>query len=136
MTRKGVVHTLDAFLAAIIVTTSLLYVSQIPLEREYTETSDFDALGMQVLVCLDSNGSLGRLIDREDWDGIENSLRIVLPSRTPFNLTIYDEHGGIVNTKAISNGGIHGRMIYSVDYLLVIKSGEFSIYRLRLQLGG
>lgn len=136
MTRRGVIHTLDVFLAAVIIVTTLLFASQMPRERDYLEETGLDSLGMQALLGLDSNGTLGRLVDSGDWDGLERTLRIVLPTRVSFNLTVIDEQGSVVNTREISNGGVSGRKIESVEYLLVVESSTCPLYRLRLQLGG
>jgi hypothetical protein len=136
MTRRGVVHTLDVFLAAVIIVTTLLFVSQMPRERDYLEETGIDSLGMQALLMLDSNGTLGRLVDAGDWDGLELALRAVLPTRISFNLTVIDEQGAVTNTWEISNGGVTGRRIEAVEYLLAVESGIFPLYRLRLQLGG
>lgn len=136
MTRRGVVHTLDVFLAAVIIVTTLLFASQMPRERDYLEDTGIDSLGMQALLVLDSNGILGRLVDGADWDGLEMALRAVLPTRVSFNLTVIDEQGTVVNTREISNGGVSGRRIESVEYLLAVESSTCPIYRLRLQLGG
>ena len=136
MTRRGVIHTLDVFLAAVIIVTTLLFASQMPRERDYIEETGLDSIGMQALLMLDSNGTLGRLVDSGDWDGLELALRAVLPTRVSFNLTVIDEQGNVVNTREISNGGVSGRRIESVEYLLVVESSACSIYRLRLQLGG
>ncbi|MCW3990823.1 MAG: hypothetical protein NWE88_12205 [Candidatus Bathyarchaeota archaeon] len=136
MTRRGVVHTLDVFLAAVIIVTTLLFASQMPRERDYLEDTGIDSMGMQALLMLDTNGTLGRLVDSGDWDGLELALRAVLPTRVSFNLTVIDEQGTVVNTRAISNGGVTGRKIESVDYLLAVESSTCPIYRLRLQLGG
>ena len=136
MTRRGVVHTLDVFLATVIIVTTLLFASQIPRERDYLEETGIDSLGMQALIALDSNGTLGCLVDSGDWDGLELALRAVLPTRVSFNLTVIDEQGTVTNTREISNGGVSGRRIESVDYLLAVESSSCPFYRLRLQLGG
>ncbi len=136
MTRRGVVHTLDVFLAAVIIVTTLLFASQMPRERDYLEETGIDSLGMQALLMLDSNGTLGRLVAAGDWDGLELALRAVLPTRISFNLTVIDEQGAVTNTWEISNGGVTGRRIEAVEYLLAVESDIFPLYRLRLQLGG
>ncbi|MEE8354942.1 MAG: hypothetical protein V3S09_03870 [Candidatus Bathyarchaeia archaeon] len=136
MTRRGIVHTLDVFLAAVIIVTTLLFASQMPRERDYLEETGIDSLGMQALLALDSNGTLGRLVDSGDWDGLERALRAVLPTRISFNLTVMDEQGRVTHTREISNGGVLGRRIESVDYLLAVESSSCPLYRLRLQLGG
>lgn len=136
MTRRGVVHTLDVFLAAVIIVTTLLFASQMPRERDYLDETGLDSVGMQALLGLDTNGTLGRLVDTGDWDGLERVLRMALPTRVSFNLTVADEQGSVVNNREISNGGVAGRRIDSVEYLLVVESSTCPIYRLRLQLGG
>ena len=136
MTRRGVVHTLDVFLAAVIIVTTLLFASQMPRERDYLEETGLDSLGMQALLMLDSNSTLGRLVHSGDWDGLELALRAVLPTRVSFNLTVIDEQGNVVNTREISNGGVSGRRIESVEYLLAVESSSCPLFRLRLQLGG
>ena len=124
------------FLAAVIIVTTLLFASQIPRERDYLEETGLDSVGMQALLGLDFNGTLGRLVDGGDWDGLERALRVVLPTRVSFNLTVINEQGSVVNTREISNGGVSGRRVESVEYLLAVESSICPIYRLRLQLGG
>jgi hypothetical protein len=136
MIRRGVVHTLDVFLAAVIIVTTLLFASQIPRERDYLEESGLDSVGMQVLIGLDSNRTLGMLVDSGDWDGLERILRIVLPTRVSFNLTVMDDGGTVINTREISNGGVYGRKVECVEYLLAVETSRCPIYKLRLQLGG
>jgi len=136
MSRRGVVHTLDSFFAAVIIVTALLYASQFPRERDYLDDKNLDVMGMQALVRLDGNGTLGRLVDSGSWDDVELVLRMALPTGVSFNLTVLDEQGDMVNTRVVSNGGLLGRKIESVEYLLAVESGDCPLYRLRLQLGG
>jgi len=136
MSRRGVVHTLDSFFAAVIIVTALLYASQFPRDRDYLEDKNLDVMGMQALLRLDGNGTLGRLVASGNWDGVELVLRMALPTGVSFNLTVLDEQGDTVNTRVVSNGGLLGRKIESVEYLLAVESGDCSLYRLRLQLGG
>lgn len=136
MTRRGAVHTLDAFLAAVIIATALLYASRIPRERNYLEQEPLGALGMQVLVRLDGNGTLGGLVDDQGWDELESALRIALPTGLSFNLTVLDEQGTVLNDHPITNGGLLGRRIESVEYMTAATSGACTLYRFRLQLGG
>lgn len=136
MARRGAVHTLDAFFAAVIIATALLYASQIPRERDSPEREPIGVLGMQALVRLDGNGTLGRLVDGRSWDELERALRTALPLGVSFNLTVIDEQGAFVNDCPISNGGLLGRNIESVEYMTAVVSGTCPLYRLRLQVGG
>lgn len=133
--RRGAVHTLEAFLAAAIIFTTLLYSTSIPRERDHAEERPLEALGMEALLRLDGNGTLGRLVDDRSWDPLERCLRAALPVDVSFNLTVLDEGGVPVNDQLISNGGLVGRTIASVEYLLAVESDSCPLYRLRLQLG-
>lgn len=136
MPRRGVVHTLDAFFAAVIILTTLLYASQVPRERDYEASASLRARGFEALVRLDGNGTLGRLVEDRGWDEMEALLRLALPSGVSFNLTVLDEGGSAVNDRAVSSGGLVGRTVEAVDYLLAVESAECPLYRVRLQLGG
>lgn len=130
------VHSLEAFLAAVIIFTTLLYSTSIPRERDQVEERPLEALGMEALLRLDGNGTLGRLVEARRWDPLELCLRTVLPSGIAFNLTVLDESGIAVNDRLISNGGLVGRTIVSVEYLVVVEEESCPLYKLRLQLGG
>ena len=135
MTRRGAVHTLDAFLAASIIVITLLHASQTPRERDYAEEETIKSEGLQALVQLNSNGVLGRLVEARSWGELEQVLRIALPEGVSFNLTVFDESGSPLNNVTISNGGIIGRTIESLEYLLAVESNVCPLYRIRLQLG-
>ncbi len=135
MTRRGVIHTIDALLAAAILTTALLYASQIPGDRDYTHDEALSVLGMQTLVKMDGNGTLGRLVNTRSWDDLENVMRVMLPTGVSFNVTIFDDQGNLVNDKVISNGGLRGRTVESVEYGLVVEESSCPMYRIRLQVG-
>lgn len=135
MTRRGVIHTIDALLAAAILTTALLYASQIPGDRDYTHDEALSVLGMQTLVKMDGNGTLGRLVNTRSWDDLENVMRVMLPTGVSFNVTIFDDRGNLVNDKVISNGGLRGRTVESVEYGLVVEESSCPMYRIRLQVG-
>jgi len=134
--RRGVIHTLEAFLAAVIIFTALLYSTSMPRERDSVEERPLEAMGLEALLRLDGNGTLGRLVDAGSWDALERCLRAALPVGVSFNLTVLDETGAAVNDRPVSNGGLVGRTIASVEYLLAVEAGGCPLYRLRLQLGG
>lgn len=134
--RRGAVHSLEAFMASVIIFTALLCSTTIPRERDRNEERPMDIIGLQTLLTLDGNGTLGRLVEDRSWDAIERSLRVVLPIGISFNFTVLDDEGVPVNNRPISNGALVGRKIASVEYLLAVESGNCPLYRLRLQLGG
>lgn len=134
--RRGAVHSLEAFFAAVIIFTALLYSTSIPRERDRVEERPLEAIGMEALLRLDGDGTLGRLVEGQSWDPLERCLRAALPVGVSFNLTVLDEGSAPVNDRPISNGGLIGRTIASVEFLLAVESGSCPFYRLRLQLGG
>jgi hypothetical protein len=136
MTRRGAVHTLDAFLAASIIAIALLYAAQTPRERDYIGEETLKAEGMQALIRLNGNGTIGRLVETRSWGELEQVLRITLSGGVSFNLTVFDEFGSPLNNVTISNGGLIGRTVESLEYLLAVESGVCPLYRIRLQLGG
>lgn len=133
--KRGAVHILEAFMAGVIIFTTLLYASAIPRERDRPTGRSLEAIGMEALLMLDGNGSLGSLVEAERWESIELCLRSILPAGVSFNLTVLDETGVPVNDRYISNGGLVGRDTDSVDYLMAVKSDGCPLFRLRLQLG-
>jgi len=135
MNNRGAVHTLEAFFAAIIIFTALLYSNSIPVDRDQRAERPLNAIGMEALISLNDDGAFGRLVEAKQWDDIENMLRTAFPTGMSFNLTVLDEAGMIVNNRTISNGGLTGRTISSIEYLLAVESGSCPLYRLRLQLG-
>jgi hypothetical protein len=136
MTSRGVVHTLDAFFAAVVIFTAILYSSQIPRESELEDSNTIKAVGLQTLMILDNNGTLGRLVEERKWREIEEAFRVTLPTGISFNLTIFDENGIVINDWAMSNGGILSRNVHSIEYSLVVEASVCPIYKLRLQIGG
>ena len=136
MIRRGAVHTIDALFTAVIIATAMLYASQVPRERGYVEYEPLGTMGMQALLLLDSNGSLTRWIDGGDWDKLERALRLSLPSGMSFNLIVFDEKGAVLNGRPISNGGLSGHTIESVEYITASRTVNCPMYKLRLQLGG
>ena len=133
--RRGVVHTLEALLAAAVLLSALLYSTYIPRDHGGGRDLELESLGLQVLLTLDGDGTLGQLIEARDWAALEESLRASLPSWISFNVTVYDESGRTVNDRPISNGGLVGWRIVSVEYLCAARSGSCPLYRVRLQLG-
>jgi hypothetical protein len=133
--NRGAVHTLEAFLAAIIIFTTLLYSNPISYRRDDRTEKSIESVGMEALLSLDCEGALGRLVEARQWNTIEDCLRSVLPSGISFNMTVISEGGATLNDRAISNGGLVGRTVVSIEYALVGESVNCPFYKIRLQLG-
>ena len=134
MNKKGQVRTLEALLAVAVVFTALLLTR--PIYASYDNLGDYDVLytiGLNVLVQLDRDGDLGRLISERNWTEIADRLSIMLPLGVSFNLTVYDEESNILNDRPVSSGVINSKCIVSIQYILVDRS-NFRFYVIRLQL--
>jgi len=132
--RRGQIRVLEAFLATVVVFSALLLTKPIYVTFNSQEGRDaLYSIGINVLVELNREGDLGRLIDQRNWTEISSRLSILLPLGVSYNLTVYDEELTIINDSSISNGDLNGKSIVSIQYLLVDKT-SFNFYIVRLQL--
>ena len=132
--KRGQIRVLEAFLATILVFSALLLTK--PVYVTFDSLDDQDALysiGLNVLMELEREGDLGKLIDQRNWTEISSRLSILLPLGVSYNLTVYDEEMNIINNSSISSGDLNGRNIVSVQYLLIDRT-SFNLYVIRLQL--
>jgi len=89
--------------------------------------------GMQVLTELDNDGTLGRLINQNNWTVLTENLRFLLPVGIAYNLTIYDEKLQQINSLPLSNGKLSENIV-TVEYLCASQNSEYNCYILHLQL--
>jgi len=132
--KRGQIRVLEAFLATILVFSALLLTK--PVYVAFDSLDDQDALysiGLNVLVELEREGDLGRLIDQRNWTEISSRLSILLPLGVSYNLTVYDEEMNIINNSSISSGDLNGKNIVSIQYLLIDRT-SFNLYIVRLQV--
>lgn len=135
--RKGQIRIIEAFLAVSIIF-SVLALTSPPLSTpDFERQSTLKKLGTQVLIELDKNGTLGKLIDDGNWTALEQSVEILLPLGVFFNLTVYDEEMREVNAQHISNSNmsnLQGRNGISVQYLCATRCSNVHFYTVRLHL--
>ena len=132
--KRGQIRVLEAFLATILVFSALLLTK--PVYVTFDSLDDQDALysiGLNVLMELEREGDLGKLINQRNWTEISSRLSILLPLGVSYNLTVYDGEMNIINNSSISSGDLNGRNIVSVQYLLIDRT-SFNLYIVRLQL--
>ncbi|MEM0007585.1 MAG: hypothetical protein QXR89_04880 [Candidatus Bathyarchaeia archaeon] len=132
--KKGQIRIIEAFLAVLIVFSSLAISASLTTEHKTAESRDLTSLGMQALIKLDSDGSLDAYIDSGDWFGLREALSLLLPESMSFNLTVYDEEMRQINTEAITNGNINGQEVASIKYVCVSRNPNFRYYVIYLQL--
>ncbi len=125
---------IEAFLAVLVILSTSVF--SITL---YYPTASFDdekllaTLGMQVLMELDNNSTLGKLIDERNWTAVRESLEILLPTGVSYNVTVYDDTMSQINDSPMSNG-LKGQKIASVEYLCASHNSKVRFYLVRLQL--
>lgn len=132
--KKGQIRTLEAFLAVVVIFSTLILSATFSPEANPNNQKSLATLGMQALIELDVNGTLGKLINQKNWMSIRESLTILLPIGVSYNLTVYDDQGAPINNLAISNGNLAGRKVESVQYLCASQSLGPQYYLLQLQL--
>ena len=130
--RKGQMHVIEAFFAAMLVLSCL---ALIPLEQTAENpVADLTSKAQNILLSLDGEGHLARLIDSRDWAGLRGCLEVSLPLTLWFNLTVYDTNMDALNEFPICNGGAVSSQISSVTYVCASPNSAFTVYVLRLQL--
>lgn len=132
--KKGQIRTMEAFLAVIIIFSALILSTTFSPQESHNNQKSLATSGMQVLIELDVNGTLGKLINQENSTAIIESLTILLPTGVSYNLTVYNDQGNPMSNLAISNGNLAGRKVESIHYLCASQSLEPKHYLLQLQL--
>jgi len=132
--NKGQIRIIEAFLAVLIIFSSLAFSASLTVSRNTTKSDDLTSVGLQSLLKLDSDGSLSKYIDDGDWDALRDALDLVLPAGMSFNLTVYDGQMQQVNTATISNGAFSSQEIAFVEYVCASRSPVFHCYKIHLYL--
>ncbi|MFB0567629.1 MAG: hypothetical protein ACETVM_03490 [Candidatus Bathyarchaeia archaeon] len=133
--KKGQIRIIEAFLAIAVIFSALIFTTvTFPSSPNLAKQKSLASVGMQALIKLDLNGTLGKLIAQENWTDIKQSLDISLPIGVSFNLTIYDENLSPINSQVIQNTNLLGRETVSVQYICASQSQNIQFFVLRLQL--
>ncbi|MCD6445800.1 hypothetical protein J7L49_03335 [Candidatus Bathyarchaeota archaeon] len=130
--NEGQIRIIEAFLASLIIFSSLIVSANLTVTQNQPENNYLESNGLQALIKLDSDGTLGRYIDERNWTAIRDSLNLVLPAGTSFNLTIYNEKGQLIGV--VSNGGLNSENLVSIEYFCASQSSIFHCYILHLKL--
>jgi len=132
--KRGQIRIIEAFLAVLIVFSSLAISASLTTERKTTESSDLASIGLQALMKLDSDGSLSDYIETGNWSGLRETLNLLLPEGVSFNLTVYDGDMQQINNEAITNGNLDSQEVASVKYVCVSQNPNFKYYVIYLRL--
>ena len=131
---KGQIRIIEAFLAVLIVFSSLAISASLTTGHKTIESSNLASVGLQALMKLDSDGSLGAYIENGDWSGLRESLSLLLPEGIAFNLTVYNDEMRQINTEAIANGELNSQEIASIKYVCASQNPNFKCYVVQLCL--
>ncbi|MGB9853858.1 MAG: hypothetical protein ACPLRY_03505 [Candidatus Bathyarchaeales archaeon] len=131
---RGQIRIIEAFLAVLIIFLSLAISANLTARQNASESNNLKYMGLQVLLKLDCDGSLGRYLDSRDWNGLRSSLNLLLPTGVSFNLTVYDEEMRQVNEEVVSNGGFSSQEVAFVKYVCVSQNRTFRYYVVYLYL--
>jgi hypothetical protein len=132
--NKGQIRIIEAFLAVLIIFSSFAVSSNLTITQNVRRSGDLASLGLQTLMTLDSDGSLGRFVDNRNWTAVQSILNTVLPVGVCFNLTVYDDQMTKINDAAISNGVLSDHEIVSVEYICASQNAVFRCYMVYLKL--
>lgn len=132
---RGQIRIIEAFLAVLIIFSSLAITANLNVTQQPAKTNEYlAAVGLQSLMKLDSDGTLGNLIDSGNWTALRDVLNVVLPAGICFNLTIYDSEMRQINTVDISNGAFASQKISFTEYICASRSPVFHCYIIHLYL--
>ncbi len=131
--KRGMVRTIEALIASLLI---LSTIALVPAEfgSEPTHYSTLSSQGTQVLVSLDSNGILSKLIEDGNWTSLKNCVQSMLPVSLWFNLTVFDENNNVLNDVFVSNGSPVSEDITAATYVCATSGGTYAVYLVRLQL--
>ncbi len=126
--NTGQIRIIEAFLAVLIIYSSFAISANLIVTQNITDRDNLPSIGLQALIKLDSDGSLGKYIDNEDWTSMRNALNLVLPAGTAFNITVYNAQMQQINTDVISNGGFSSQDIAFIEYVCASQDSTFRCY--------
>lgn len=133
--NKGQIRIIEAFLAVSVMFSAIVFTTPMSTTPSLERQSNLKKLGMQVLLNLDNNGTLCRLIENEDWNALRQTMDLALPQGVFYNVTIYDENMQKINTQEISNTNQLGQEAVMTQHLCVSQSPDVHFYTVRLLLG-
>jgi hypothetical protein len=133
--NKGQIRIIEAFLAVSVMFSAVVFTTPMSTPPNFDRQTDLKKLGMQVLLSLDSNGTLGRLIEEKDWSALRQTMDLALPKGVFYNMTVYDENMQKINTQEIANTGQLGQEAEMTQHLCVSQNPDVRVYTVQLLLG-
>jgi hypothetical protein len=134
LNNKGQMKTVEAFLSVLLLFSAFTLTTQILPPSDDDDQNSLESLGYQILLTIDNEGQISKLIDEKNWTGLANRLNIAVPLGVSYNLTIYNSTQHIVNNQLISNGFISDGNIASILYPCVCPKLQTNYYIIRFQV--
>lgn len=131
--NRGQIRTIEAIFASILILSSIALIPS-PKNVVNQNYQILSSTARNVLITLDKDGSLSRLIDNGNWTTLRGRVASLLPSTIWFNLTVFDENMQRLNENQISAGTPISGKIVGTDYVCASTSQNYRIYIIRLQL--
>ena len=132
--NMGQIRIIEAFLAVFIIFSSFAVSANLTITQNKTKPNDLASVGLQALMKLDSDGSLGMCVDDGNWSALRDALNLALPAGVSFNLTVYSAQMQQINTAVISNGAFSSQDVAFVEYICTSRSSMFRCYIIHLYL--
>jgi hypothetical protein len=132
--NKGQIRIVEAFLSALIISSAFTISANFTITQNNVKNDGLAAVGLQALIMLDSNGSLGKYIEDENWTGLREAFSLLLPAGVCFNLTVYNDQMQQLNMDVISNGSFGSQQIAFVEYVCASQNAVFRCYVIHLLL--
>jgi hypothetical protein len=135
-TRKnngGQIRVVEAFLSVFIIFSALAICSALSPPSSNNNQKTLAVQGMQALMQLDNDGTLGKMIEQGNWTALSEALQLLLHIGVSYNLTVYEENMQQINSVPISNGNLDGTVV-AIEYICASQGLQYHSYTLRLQL--
>lgn len=132
--NRGQIRIIEAFLAVLIIFSSFAISANLTVTQNTTNHEELVSIGLQTLLKLDSDRSLGKYIEDGDWTALQDALNLVLPTGIAFSLTVYNGQMQQVDMNTISNGGFSSQDITFVEYVCASQRSNFHCYIIHLYL--
>jgi hypothetical protein len=133
--NRGQIRIIEAFLAVSVMFSAIVFTTPMATPPSLDRQTYLKKLGMQVLLSIENNCTLDRLVEDEDWSALRQTMDLTLPQGVLYNMTIYDENMQKINTQEIANTNQLGQEAVMTQYLCVTQGSDVRFYTVRLLLG-
>ncbi len=130
----GQMRTVEAFLAILLLFSAFSIATLMSPAPTIENADSLTTIGIQTLVSIDNDGTLGKLIDERNWTALSEALDASLHVGTSYNLTVYDTDLETMNDVLITNGLISSGDVVSFQYPCASPTSADNYYLLQLQL--